>query len=524
MDTAEGNEPLGPDSEAAIPDELPDEPAVESERHAEPVSVVEVPQELSHAVVRPDETESQPLPPHVFPTLPGLRGTLEQAPLPQQLIWMHNRCRTGSLILSSNEGDSVIYFHHGFPAKVRTAECIAPLDETLIGMSLLNEQALVETYELACDMKMLHGAALVRLGLIDQETLDEALRRQLVNKVTSLFSLPHETHFEYLPHANVLDSYGGKELIVCEPLSVVTAGLRRNRWNTSLEQLMWRLDGLVLTLAPGATWIAFDLEQEQRIIDLLRREPRTVRELLSCSDVDEQIARRTLYTLALSGYLHYIPDASDQAFDWDDEDDIPTSVRYVEPIADTPFAETSQQTPTPSSRPSLSDGPRVEVPALRRARITTDPTGLSKMLAAVRAVEYAKQLIATDELAQAELHLREAVSLDPTGPEGLTLLAWVQAIRLPSGNGPNNQGNNTYRFQLRMLDRVLSARPDYVNAHFYRGLILQRTDRGEEAEAAFRQVLKLQPNHLGAARELRLQALRSKKTVSGLFRRWRRKP
>ncbi|MGD8861361.1 MAG: hypothetical protein PVI30_15235 [Myxococcales bacterium] len=56
---------------------------------------------------------------------------------------------------------------------------------------------------------------------------------------------------------------------------------------------------------------------------------------------------------------------------------------------------------------------------------------------------------------------------------------------------------------LRVLDRALSLDAGCVNAQFYKGLVLEQSDRLREAMAAFERTLDLDPDHLEAARHLR---------------------
>jgi len=83
---------------------------------------------------------------------------------------------------------------------------------------------------------------------------------------------------------------------------------------------------------------------------------------------------------------------------------------------------------------------------------------------------------------------------------------WMQAgsadgnRRLASGIGYLETGDS--RAAVRTFDALVAAEPDFAEAHFQRGLALSMMERVEEAEQAYRQALRLNPYHFGAAAAL----------------------
>ena len=61
---------------------------------------------------------------------------------------------------------------------------------------------------------------------------------------------------------------------------------------------------------------------------------------------------------------------------------------------------------------------------------------------------------------------------------------------------------------LAALDRALKLNPDSERAHYYRGVVLKRLKRDNEALLHFRTASQLNPRNVEAARELRLAMMR----------------
>ncbi len=116
---------------------------------------------------------------------------------------------------------------------------------------------------------------------------------------------------------------------------------------------------------------------------------------------------------------------------------------------------------------------------------------------------------------------------DPELLSATALLTWVRAELL--GAHPNLERGETsemYREQLRVLDGALAQDPKYIEGRFYRGQLLKRSGYMAEALRDFELVLRLQPRHVDAKRELRLHHMREEKRRAnkGLLRRIMSRP
>ena len=133
---------------------------------------------------------------------------------------------------------------------------------------------------------------------------------------------------------------------------------------------------------------------------------------------------------------------------------------------------------------------------------------LEKAVDSAMMFQKAEVLFKRGSLAQAELILQRCVDSDPQ-PEYLSLLAWVQVLRL--GDPPvlqPGQKLDRYVAHLKLLDQALALSPDYERGIFYRAEVHKRSGAYELALHDYKRVAQLNPRNIDAARELRLHSMR----------------
>jgi tetratricopeptide (TPR) repeat protein len=110
--------------------------------------------------------------------------------------------------------------------------------------------------------------------------------------------------------------------------------------------------------------------------------------------------------------------------------------------------------------------------------------------------------------------VRQALKLDRDRPEYLALCAWLLHLE---------QGAPAMREAMELVERAVRRAPRNTRALYYKGLLLERSDRGEEAQRCYGRVLELDPDDLDAARRLRLLGMRAGRQpqTRGLFARLR---
>lgn len=115
----------------------------------------------------------------------------------------------------------------------------------------------------------------------------------------------------------------------------------------------------------------------------------------------------------------------------------------------------------------------------------------------------AEVLLKRRDLSTAEVHARRAHALDPEQGEHIALVAHLELQRTDEPG--------RIQASIEELDRAVSKNARSVKAHYYRALAHKKLGRTNDAIADFRVVAALDPDHVDAARELRLHQLRASK-------------
>lgn len=106
--------------------------------------------------------------------------------------------------------------------------------------------------------------------------------------------------------------------------------------------------------------------------------------------------------------------------------------------------------------------------------------------------------------AEALKHFKQAIALHPDEPEYRIYLAWCEFVQAGGGKGPvANQSIKAVRGALEHLQ-------NHVEGWFFLGRMLKMTGDVDGAKKSFERVVKLDPNHREAPRELRALNLPSR--------------
>ncbi len=107
------------------------------------------------------------------------------------------------------------------------------------------------------------------------------------------------------------------------------------------------------------------------------------------------------------------------------------------------------------------------------------------------------------DYAQAESFARKALTADPGQSEYIAFVAWIEAMK------PENQPVEPTRRFIETLGEAIKLNPNSERAYFYRGMLNKRVDQHAAAIKDFKRVAEINPNHVDAAREVRLHYMRS---------------
>ena len=107
------------------------------------------------------------------------------------------------------------------------------------------------------------------------------------------------------------------------------------------------------------------------------------------------------------------------------------------------------------------------------------------------------------DLSAAEVHARRALALDPDQAEHIALIAHLELQR--------TEEPVRIKALVEDLDRAVAKNSRGVKAHYYRALAYKKLGKTNEAMSDFRTVAELDPDHVDAAREVRLHQMRASK-------------
>jgi curved DNA-binding protein CbpA len=127
---------------------------------------------------------------------------------------------------------------------------------------------------------------------------------------------------------------------------------------------------------------------------------------------------------------------------------------------------------------------------------------IANVLRAVTRFQKAEVLFKKGNLAEAETEAQAAAEADPGQPDYVALHAWIVAQR------SDRQQSGNYDDLIRNLDAVIEKQERHERARFVRGQLLKRAGQIKRAMRDFRWVADNNPQHLDAAREIRLYRMR----------------
>ena len=485
------------------------------------------------------------------------RGSLEATPLAHVLVYMLDHALSGSVVFNAAEGDHVMYFSSGVPAKARLAMSGSLLGEELAEMGALAPGRLDEIAEGARRLDLLFGEYCVGHNLVSRDTLERALEAQLIRTVSSLANLAPNTTYAYYRDANHLDGWGGFELTLAGPLNAILATVRVWHDRARVRATLARIGKHPLVFHDDA-----DLEKlrpndaEQAVLDAIVTKRCSLPQLFQMRVADEDSVSSVVYTLAVTRQFAFkgqkkapmaarprvtvTPPASQgrvpvslRPVPW--QGSPPTSPKPPRPASTAPLAPVNgAHAIGPSSAgaiatkvessPELELEIDVEMPASsssddvgaehaadsreRGPMPVAADVGLSSEAGAERALEamtnfrLAETALQRGDMQLAERLAKKAAEGEPEQAEYVALYAWIGAM-----GGSANQVAEA----IDTISRVLREDPTCERAYVYRGKLHKRASKTKEALQDFEAVLKMNPKHREAASEVRLLRMHSGK-------------
>lgn len=456
------------------------------------------------------------------------KAPLDRAALARLLVELHASAVTGTLTLRHGERRADVTLRAGLVVRVQGSEPGPYLGPLLYELGALGPAALDETLAEVARTRRLHGEVLLERGAITRARLDEGLREQTLRRLQDLFTFPPDTEvvLDDAPPPAARDD----DRPAVPPWPAILRSLRER---PPVERALSSLDGVV-KLRPGVALEAFGFSEEEReVVEALEGPARTVAQILSSSPLGPERTRALLVLLDLARALstfsvapvgpaalgakgvrekaseiaaqaaHVVlgvaKDASDEAVRaaylrlarvWH-PDRLPPSLSAQAADCERVFRAVTAAYQQMSERRVLQ---------ATGSRSSTCPPDDEPVVPPLREVDAA---LARGDLACASALAGALRAAGKEGPAARAVILWCDAA---AGAAPEDAVARA----IVALDSLLAGDPECARALYYRGMLHKRLGRPDRAARDFRKVVRLEPRHVEAARELRLHEMRSR--------------
>jgi len=429
--------------------------------------------------------------------------------------------------------------HVGRIAVVRTSESIAYLGGILYELGFIDITTLNATlHEVARDRR-LHGEILMASGAIKRSQLDDALIEQTFRKVHHLFALPEEATWSFREDVDELAGARDEDRPPVETWLAIWRGLREQAPAPYVRRMLAKIDGRIQLKGMNAVACFGLTEPELALCARLQVQPSTLANIITTSPLVSERTELLVYLLALARCVERVEAAPvgpmelgvagvrDRALRVDSED--PHTVLGLRPGASREAAraayfrlarlwhadkipEALHQVRSECEHVffKLSEAHQIltDVSARQRAEAivgaankaaANDSTTPPAMRATLRDADAA---LLRNDLATASRIAQSLTSAGADGPGARAMVAWCAIGASTNAEGP------ALEKALAVLDKILTGDPDCTRALFYRGQLQKRFGRIELAVRDFRRVIRLDPRHIEAEREVRIHEMR----------------
>jgi curved DNA-binding protein CbpA len=125
-----------------------------------------------------------------------------------------------------------------------------------------------------------------------------------------------------------------------------------------------------------------------------------------------------------------------------------------------------------------------------------------RVIEAATDFQKAEIFLKRNDLAQAEEYCKKAIAGDDKQADYQALLAWLLSMK------PDRQDEAATNVLLADLTKAIAMNKMCERAHFYRGMLLKRLAKEDQAVKDFRRAFELNPRNIDAQREVRIFEMR----------------
>lgn len=455
-------------------------------------------------------------------------GTLEARPLAVLLAHASGQRLDAVISLVVDEKRAEIVIEGGIIARVTANEPGQHLGAIMYELGMIDAATRDRTLAVVARTRELHGQVLIREGAVTQAQLDEALRDQSYRRLHALFAWPGRTTFIL---RDGIDDLGEPPRDASRPMidawRAIWRGVRAYPPVAYIARSLGRVDGEVQVTDFEAAQRLGLYDDEHELLERISRAPVPLETLIATSQLGETRTRALLWCVALGRALSAsstrapgplelgVAGIKNRAREMATEDPWTTlGIARGAPVeaARAAYFRLARTWHPDRLPPELADAREAAHSILAQLceahRTISDLSSASRrrdpaLLAPARNVTRAEMddaLVRGDRkraLEIATVLARGGVD----GPHARAVLAFCDA-----------EAGGDLKRAIHNLDRVLSGDPDCVRALYYRSMLYARDSKTELALRDLRRVVRLDPNHADAHRDLRLLAGRTSAT------------
>ena len=460
-----------------------------------------------------------------------LSGELRSRPLAVLLAGACDRRTSGTFTFRHGTRTDIVTLRGGQIAVVRTSDPLGYLGGVLHELGCIDITTLDTTLREVVRSKRLHGEILLERGAITPERLADGLAEQTFRKAQHLFTLPEEATWTFRADVDDLSEARDEARPAIETWKAIWRGLRDQPVAAHIRRTLEKVDGAI-RIANLKLIDQFGLMDDERAVcEELLAQPTTLARLRRQSPLSAAHTELLVYLLALSRVVVRVEAQAvgpaelgvegvrERARNIDDED--PKTVLGIRAGSSIEAARAAYfrlaRLWHPDRVPKALDEVRSECAHVfsrlgdahrtlseANARLSQPPPAIAGSLfpepqavplqaITMRDVDAA---LAENDLEVADGLARALSSAGAAGPAARAVVAWCGA-----GAGLSSSTESLER-AFAALERIVTGDPDCIRALFYRGQISNRLGRIDAALRDYRKVLRLDPRHEEARREL----------------------
>jgi tetratricopeptide (TPR) repeat protein len=474
-----------------------------------------------------------------------LTGELRSRPLAVLLAGACERGTSGTFTFLHGARRDTLTMRRGMVAAVRTTEPVAYLGGILYELGAIDMAALNETLQEVAVAKRLHGDILVERGYLTRDRIDEGLVEQTLRHVHHLFSLPEETKWAFREDIDELAGARDESRPAVDTWQAIWRGLRDQPAAPHVTRTLAKIDGGIHLRDLRAIDRFALTSEEVALCQRLHAQPSSLATLVATSGLAAERTKLLVYLLALARCIVRVDTQPvgplelgvegvrlrAQRIDKEDPhttlglrsgasleaaraaffrlarlwhpDKIPSALADVRAECQHIFVRIGE-----AHRAVTDLSSRVSVESLVGAENAFAANDSVMPPAPALTLRDADAALARNDLATAEAIARSLTSAGADGPAARALITWCAV-----GAGTKSDRHVLDR-GLAALDKLLTGDPECLRALFYRAQLLMRIGKTDAALRDYRKIIRIDPRHVDAQREVRLSEIRRRTSSS----------